>query len=637
MSTPLPANASFEHLKKQAKDLLHAHGRKDKAACATLRNLHRFKNMPDAEILAAEVGLHDAQFAVAIEYGFRNWADLKARVEAGKPGNGFVLGDKPEHPELEYLRQQARNIADAHAKKDAGVCAVLRRLDKFKTADDAGILGGAVAPDDARLALAIEYGFKAWVELRAHTEEWRNRPVNVPGPIKALADAMALPDGAVQFILRHMDDGQLAVLLDGEAAPVAGRIAASIPAGRLEYCRRWIAEHGDRPALEESRRFLVDVANDLHGRFRGFNLPGETRIGTLPLVTAMSRSDVIRWGRETFAGIAGTAPASRRTMAELVGLFKGFWALAQFPLAMEAVAREFADEPLVRLGLLAAADGGPGWDRVRETLEAERTAARERFGQRQDAVIASDCGFTKRAELKERIEAAGGNAGPFRSVEDVAALADGGLELVVGYLRGSVTAALVSMDPPQLRERFAASLPAWWRDAMREWLAEMPGADASPAGEELAKTANGLHAVGVLARPGESATGEIAPLTLKSHGDLAAWARAEFVRVAGDKPASRRDPGELGSLFEGFAAISLFPLAAETVAAEFADEELVKLAATQFVETRPGGGVRDSLEVKAKSLAARYQRRLDLIFEGTSSLICGEEDSTMFARCEAFL
>jgi hypothetical protein len=341
-------------------------------------------------------------------------------------------------------------------------------------------------------------------------------------------------------------------------------------------------------------------------------------------------------GLEAFVKVAGTKPASQRTMAELIPLLKGVYDLAQFPLAVEAMVREFADESLLRIGIQAVVDGTP-WRQAQEALDAERSAEMARLAERHAAILASDCGFTKRAELKDRIDDAGGDAGPFRSVEDVAALADGGLELVVGYLRGSVTAALVSMDPPQLRERFAASLPAWWRDAMREWLAEMPGADASPAGEELAKTANGLHAVGVLARPGESATGEIAPLTLKSHGDLAAWARAEFVRVAGDKPASRRDPGELGSLFEGSAAISLFPLAAETVAAEFADEELVKLAATQLVETRPGGGVRDSLEVKAKSLAARYQRRLDLIFEGTSSLICGEEDSTMFARCEAFL
>ncbi|MEK7474743.1 MAG: hypothetical protein AAB152_03820 [Candidatus Coatesbacteria bacterium] len=633
MSKSLPANASFEQLKKQAKDVLHAHGRKDASVCAVLRNLNRFKDAADAAILDAELDLHNAQFALAMEYGFKSWGELKARVEG--PANVSVLGETPEHPELDYVRQQVKNLLEAHGRKDPQACPIFRKIDRFAAASDAAILAAAVDLNDAQLAVAMAYGFKEWIELRAHTEEWRNRPVKVPGPIKSVADVMALPDGAVQFILRHMDDGPLAVLLDGEPAPMTARFSASIPAGRLEYCRRLMAESGGKPTLDASRQFLVDVANDLHGRFRGFNLPGETRKGILPRVTAMSRADVIRWGREAFIGIAGTTPASRRTMAELVTLFKGVYALGQFPLAVDAVAREFADEPLVRLGLLAAPEGADC--RIRRDLDAERAAALERFGQRQDAVIASDCGFTRRAELREHLEAAGGDGGPFRTVADVAALADGGLELVVGYLRGSVTAALVSMEPPQLRERFAASLPAWWRDSMREWLEEMPGADAGPAVEALLKTANGLHAVGALARPGEAATGEMAPLTLKSHAELAAWAKAEFIRVAGAKPSSQRDLAELESLFRGFAAISLFPLAAETVAVEFADEELVRMAATQFVTTRPGGGVRHTMELKAKALAVKYARRLDLIVEAALSMAHGESDEMLVARCEAFL
>jgi len=634
MSKSLPANASFEQLKKQAKDVLHAHGRKDASACAVLRNLNRFKEAADVAILDAEVGLHDAQFALAMEYGFKSWADLKARVEG--PGGDSILGETPEHPELDYVRQQVQTVLTAHGRGDQRVLPVLRGLDQFKTASDAYIFGAGIGLNEAQSAVAVAYGFKSWIDLRAYTEEWRNAPVNVPGPIKSVADILALPDGAVQFILRHVYDEKLAVLIGRETPSVVSRISACIPAGRLKHCRRWIAEHGGKASVDDARRSVVDTANDVHSqRFRGFSVTGDGGKGVLPRVSAMSRDDVIRWGRETFTRIAGTAPASRRTMAELVTMFKGFLALWQFPLAMEAVAHEFADEPLAHLGLLTAADG-VDMETARAALDTERTAALERFGRRQDAVLASDCGFTRHAELKERLEAAAGD-GPFRTVDDVAALADGGLELVVGFLRGSTTAGLLGMDQPGVRERFSGGLPRWWRDSMADWLDEMPGADRDQTSRNTVKTANALHAAGVLVRPGETPSGDVAPLTLKSHSELAGWARAEFIRIAGDKRASERDLDSLDAMFHGFAAIGLFPLAAETTAGEFADEELVRMAATQFMTTRPGGGVRHTMELKAKSLDARYRRRLDLIAEACWSMICAESDEMLVARCEAFL
>ncbi len=59
MSRRLPALPNLEHLRKQAKELL--------------RELQRQK--PQSK-------LADAQHAVGVEYGFTNWPELKARVEA---------------------------------------------------------------------------------------------------------------------------------------------------------------------------------------------------------------------------------------------------------------------------------------------------------------------------------------------------------------------------------------------------------------------------------------------------------------------------------------------------------------------------------------------------------------------------
>ncbi|MHC4983708.1 MAG: MSCRAMM family protein [Planctomycetota bacterium] len=81
MSRSLPSDPSLVQLKKQAKDLLKAHGRGDRKCCKTLRLLRRFADAGEQEILAADLALHEAQFALAMDYGFKSWAELKAHAE----------------------------------------------------------------------------------------------------------------------------------------------------------------------------------------------------------------------------------------------------------------------------------------------------------------------------------------------------------------------------------------------------------------------------------------------------------------------------------------------------------------------------------------------------------------------------
>jgi hypothetical protein len=106
MTRSLPALPSLRFLREQAKDLLKAHGRGAADACATLRRLNRFAAADDATILAAEVALHEAQFALAMDYGFASWPALKAHVErcaragaaagdAGDPAGRRVLTGVP--------------------------------------------------------------------------------------------------------------------------------------------------------------------------------------------------------------------------------------------------------------------------------------------------------------------------------------------------------------------------------------------------------------------------------------------------------------------------------------------------------------------------------------------------------------
>ena len=103
MTTRLPSAASLEQLRNQAKDTLRAHRRGDPACCALLRRLRQFADLPDDRILAAEVGLQQVQFALAMDYGFASWSALKAHAEsrpsadpAADPAVRLVLAGVPK-------------------------------------------------------------------------------------------------------------------------------------------------------------------------------------------------------------------------------------------------------------------------------------------------------------------------------------------------------------------------------------------------------------------------------------------------------------------------------------------------------------------------------------------------------------
>lgn len=47
-----------------------------------LRSLHRFQQATDHEILDADLSLNEVQYALAMDYGFSSWADMKHHVES---------------------------------------------------------------------------------------------------------------------------------------------------------------------------------------------------------------------------------------------------------------------------------------------------------------------------------------------------------------------------------------------------------------------------------------------------------------------------------------------------------------------------------------------------------------------------
>jgi hypothetical protein len=102
---PFPSKPDLNHLKHQAKDLLKGHAADDRGVAQRIREFHpRFKGATDAEIFAAALRLSDAQFMIAREYGFKNWARLKAHVESPALASRLKLPHQERIEDSEFRR-----------------------------------------------------------------------------------------------------------------------------------------------------------------------------------------------------------------------------------------------------------------------------------------------------------------------------------------------------------------------------------------------------------------------------------------------------------------------------------------------------------------------------------------------------
>ena len=94
---------NLENLKKQAKLMLRWHRERHYPVAEQIRaHLPRFLNMPDAEILAADFKLSDAQEIVARQQGFDSWQALKtglsttARKLKSPLSKATIVGAEPQ-------------------------------------------------------------------------------------------------------------------------------------------------------------------------------------------------------------------------------------------------------------------------------------------------------------------------------------------------------------------------------------------------------------------------------------------------------------------------------------------------------------------------------------------------------------
>ncbi len=107
----LPERPNLGHLKKQAKDLLALYRSGEPAAFARLRDaLPAAAGKDDEAIRALGLRLHDAQSAIAREYGFASWAELDAFVAARSGACG--------RPRADGAQLAAPGLSGRHRRRD---------------------------------------------------------------------------------------------------------------------------------------------------------------------------------------------------------------------------------------------------------------------------------------------------------------------------------------------------------------------------------------------------------------------------------------------------------------------------------------------------------------------------------------
>lgn len=73
----------------------------------------------------------------------------------------------PEHPDLDQLKRQAKDLLHSARANDAAALVRFRALPAFSRATDEGLARASLALHDAQSVIAREHGFPSWNRLRA--------------------------------------------------------------------------------------------------------------------------------------------------------------------------------------------------------------------------------------------------------------------------------------------------------------------------------------------------------------------------------------------------------------------------------------------------------------------------------------
>lgn len=179
MARSFPPKPNLNQLRIQAKDIVKAHDAGDAAVCDTLRRLQRFAKSLDADILSSSITLAEAQFALALDYGFASWDALKKVVTEGLRTPLWVNFSDDAQKVVFYAQEatgfDARNQVDLadllygmekhHGSPASQILAAIRKAKPIDAADL------AYQPDPCESEAAMTLGPRAKQAVNAASQE----------------------------------------------------------------------------------------------------------------------------------------------------------------------------------------------------------------------------------------------------------------------------------------------------------------------------------------------------------------------------------------------------------------------------------------------------------------------------------
>ncbi len=142
MPKNLPPKPSLRQLQIQAKNLLKAHKRGDIGACGAFKLIHRYSKLTSQEIRQTQMSLRDAQFAVALQYGFGDWKELKAHVAS--------MASAQQDPSGEFLLENVVGVSKP-------IQGLVKAIAKVADSDSTVLITGARGTGKELIAKAIHY------------------------------------------------------------------------------------------------------------------------------------------------------------------------------------------------------------------------------------------------------------------------------------------------------------------------------------------------------------------------------------------------------------------------------------------------------------------------------------------------
>jgi hypothetical protein len=166
---PLPARPSLEFERKEAKALLRRLRAGDPEALERARASH-----PRIAASAARIRLADAQLVIAREYGFTSWARLVRYFDGIARQNENLRTLFPPDRWDGYVRSLIRDHADGRVWVGRSLAAYVPRFYGWRLED---VFASAVTEDDARLAVARQFGCPSWEVLQERSRESTAHPI----------------------------------------------------------------------------------------------------------------------------------------------------------------------------------------------------------------------------------------------------------------------------------------------------------------------------------------------------------------------------------------------------------------------------------------------------------------------------